>query len=315
MDEIIKFIKDNPEAGRRVIAKEFGISERKALEIKRKIYPDIGKPQVTRKEVMQYLKERGLSEDSINEFLVPQRYSPRIIGNTDIREFKIGIIGDTHLCDKACALDELHNFYEYCSKLGIQHIVNAGDVTAGISVYRGQEFDLVAHGFDDQLNYVSKYYPKIDGITTHTISGNHDMSFKVKAGVNFIEALSKERDDIKWIGDYSADLSINGVSIKLQHGDAGNAYALSYRAQKFIEKMGAGQKPQIYVLGHYHAAMTMFYRNIHAYLPGCWQRPNDFSVRKGLPNMIGGYITHIKVEDDSHNTIKSINNELVAYYD
>lgn len=313
-DEIIAFIKENPDAGRRVISREFGISERQAMDMKKIIYPNVGKPQVTQREIMQYLRERGISKDAIDDLLIPKKYSPRIIGNKNIREFKLGIIADTHLCDKACALDELHDFYEYCSESGVQDIINAGDVVAGIRVYRGQEFDLVAHGFKDQLDYAVKYYPKIDGITTHVVSGNHDMSFKVRAGVNFVEALSKEREDVKWIGDYDADIVVNGVRIKAGHGDHGTPYSVSYRLQKRLEKMGT-PLPQIYILGHYHTALTMMYQNVHAYLPGCWQKPNDFSIRKGLPNMIGGYIAHIKVENDENNTIKSIKNELVAYYD
>jgi hypothetical protein len=58
----------------------------------------------------------------------------------------------------------------------------------------------------------------------------------------------------------------------------------------------------------------MFYRNIHAFLPGCFQLPNDFSVRKGLPNMISGWRVELEVADDKMNTIRSIKETNVAYY-
>lgn len=314
--EIIEYIKSNPEVGRRNLAKIFGISEYTAEKLKKECVPEqYVKKSITEKDVAKFLKERGLSEKSVIELLTPNQYSPRIIGNESIKEFSIGIIGDTHLCDKACALDELHDFYHKCKESGVEHIVHAGDVTAGIRVYPGQEFDLSCHGFGDQLQYLVDNYPQVDGLQTHVISGNHDLSFKQSAGANFVQELSNRRDDINWVGDYDATVFINGISIGLHHGAGGNAYSVSYKAQKYIEKIGAGQKPQIYVLGHYHVAMSMLYRNIHCFMPGCWQKPNDFSVRLGLPNMICGYIVHLKVCDDGHNSIRSIKSELVAYYD
>jgi predicted phosphodiesterase len=97
-------------------------------------------------------------------------------------------------------------------------------------------------------------------------------------------------------------LEINGID------------AISYKLQKFVEKIGAGQKPQIYILGHYHAVLYMFYRNIHCFMPGCWQKPNNFSVRRGLPNMLGGWIVELEVADDKFSTITRITPRFVPYY-
>lgn len=318
-EKILKFIKEmNGEIGRRKLSEVLNISERRARKMLSKyseIHEKVKLSSVTDKDVAEYLKGRGLSVESVINILTPQKYSQRIIGDKYVKEFPIGIIGDTHLCDKACAMDELYDYYDKCKKAGVEHVVHAGDLTAGINVYKGMEYDLSVHGFADQLKYIEQYYPKIEGITTHVISGNHDLSFKQSAGANIVEEVSNRRNDIKWIGDYDATMLINGVSIGLHHGAGGSAaYSVSYRLQKYIEKIGAGQKPSIYVLGHYHTALAMFYRNIHCFLPGCWQKPNDFSVRLGLPNMICGYISNIKVEDDEHRSIRSMSNEIITYY-
>ncbi len=313
--EIIEYIKSNPEVGRRNLAKIFGISEYTAEKLKKECVPEqYVKKSITEKDVAKFLKERGLSKKSVIELLTPNQYSPRIIGNESIKEFSIGIIGDTHLCDKACALDELHDFYHKCKESGVEHIVHAGDVTAGIRVYPGQEFDLIYHGFSEQLKHVIESYPQIDGITTHVIAGNHDLSFKQHAGASFVEEVSKKRNDIEWVGDYAANISINGISIRLHHGDGGVGYAASYRLQRNVEAFESGEKPQIYVLGHYHRTLAMFIRNVHSYMPGCWQRPTDFSIRKGLPNQICGYIAHVKTLNDNRNSIRSISSEIITYY-
>lgn len=313
--EIIEYIKSNPEVGRRNLSKMFGISQYTAEKIKKECVPEqYMKKSITEKDVAKFLKERGLSEKSVIELLTPNQYSPRIIGNESIKEFSIGIIGDTHLCDKACALDELHDFYHKCKESGVEHIVHAGDVTAGIRVYPGQEFDLIYHGFSEQLKHVIESYPQIDGITTHVIAGNHDLSFKQHAGASFVEEVSNKRNDIKWVGDYAANISINGISIRLHHGDGGVGYAASYRLQRNVEAFESGEKPQIYVLGHYHRTLAMFIRNVHSYMPGCWQRPTDFSIRKGLPNQICGYIAHVKTLNDNRNSIRSISSEIITYY-
>lgn len=317
--KVIDYIRDNPQVGRKKLSELFGITESTARYLKVAalgILEQNESNSITERDVARFLKKRGLSIDAVINILTPQKYSQKVIGDKYVKEFSIGIIGDTHLCDKACAMDELYDYYDKCKKAGVEHIVHAGDLTAGINVYKGMEYDLSVHGFADQLKYIEEYYPKVEGITTHVISGNHDLSFKQTAGANIVEEVSNRREDIKWIGDYDATILINGVSIGLHHGAGGSAaYSISYRLQKYIEKIGAGQKPQIYVLGHYHAAMTMFYRNLHCFLPGCWQKPNDFSVRLGLPNMICGYISHLKIENDEHRSIRSISNELISYYD
>lgn len=313
--EIIEYIKSNPDVGRRNLSKIFGISQYTAEKLKKECVPEqYAKKSITEKDVAKFLKERGLSEKSVIELLTPNQYSPRIIGDESIKEFSIGIIGDTHLCDKACALDELHDFYHKCKESGVEHIVHAGDVTAGMRVYPGQEFDLIYHGFSEQLKHVIESYPQIDGITTHVIAGNHDLSFKQHAGASFVEEVSNKRNDIEWVGDYAANISINGISIRLHHGDGGVGYAASYRLQRNVEAFESGEKPQIYVLGHYHRALAMFIRNVHSYMPGCWQRPTDFSIRKGLPNQICGYIAHVKTLNDNRNSIRSISSEVITYY-
>ena len=264
--------------------------------------------------LQELLKAKGLTAKDLERLLQPKAVKIKVVNPRKTLNYKFGIVSDTHLCDKACAISELHDFYKKCEKEGIREVVHAGDVVAGSGrVYAGQPQDLSVFGFDDQLAYVAENYPKFKG-KTYFINGNHDLSYRIDVGANFGAALAKKRDDLVFVGDYDATVVLNGIKIGLHHGAGGASYATSYKLQKYLEKIGSGQKPQIYILGHYHTALSMFYRNIHAFLPGCFQKPNDFSVRLGLPNTIGGFIVEAEVADDKHHSILSLKSEFITYY-
>lgn len=260
------------------------------------------------------LARKGVSYEELKSLLKNRRKTVKVSQPRVSKSYRFAIVSDTHLCDKGCAIEELHQFYHMCKEQGIKDIVHAGDIVAGMNVYKGQVNDLVAFGLDAQVKYVVKQYPQIEGITTYFITGNHCESFQTHAGADVGELISERRPDLKYLGLHDAQVVLNGVSIGLHHGAKGVPYAVSYHMQKYVEKIGAGQKPQIYVLGHYHSSFYMFYRGIHCFLPGCWQRANAFSVRLGLPECIGGWIIDLQIEDDKRNTIRSINQKFVAFY-
>lgn len=260
------------------------------------------------------LTKYGLKGSELEKLLEARIQRPRVYIARATTHYKFAVVSDTHLVDKACALSELHHFYQKCKNEGVTEIVHAGDLLAGQGVYPGQLNDLLCFGADAHLNYAYENYPFVPEIKTYCISGNHDFDYHKSGGINILEHLSQRRADIIYLGIYDATVVLNGIKIGLHHGAGGPAYAESYKIQKYIEKVGGGQKPQIYVLGHYHGSFYMFYRNIHALLPGCWQKPNDFSVRHGFPNMIGGWIIDLSVANDRHSTITDISTKFVAFY-
>lgn len=319
--QILDWIGSHYPVGRKTLSRELGIpegrarsllvvfnkqAEMKGIEIK-KLDP--------KKAVEDFLQEKGMNWQQVQDLLTQKTYPVMQIRTGSKREFSFGISSDLHYCDKACAVDEIADFYDQCSKAGCEFMVNAGDITAGNNVYKGQYNDLAVFGYSDQLNYIEKTLPKLaNGGKTYLISGNHDLSFKQNNGAHFISALSERRPDLVDCGDYDGSIEVNGIKIGLHHGGGGNAYAISYKLQKAIELIGSDQKPQIYVLGHYHASLYTFMRNIHCFLPGCFQKPNDLSVRFNLPNTIGGWIVHLVIDNDRQNTISKIVTEYVAYY-
>ena len=89
---------------------------------------------------------------------------------------KFGLMGDTQFGSKYAQITYLHDFYDLCEREGITDIYHTGDITDGLKMRVGHEYELYEHSADGQLDDLVANYPKRDGITTHFITGNHDAS-------------------------------------------------------------------------------------------------------------------------------------------
>lgn len=137
---------------------------------------------------------------------------------------KIGIVSDTHLCSKHQQLSYLKAIYKRFADEGIKIVLHAGDLLEGRNMYRGWELEVLFHGADDQVAYAVANYPKEEGITTYLISGNHDSSFMVNAGINVVKLVCDQRPDMKYLGSYGAYLDLpGGLRAYLHHGAGGVA--------------------------------------------------------------------------------------------
>jgi hypothetical protein len=91
-----------------------------------------------------------------------------------------------------------------------------------------------------------------------------------------------------------------------------NSYALSYGLQKMIDAMSGGEKPNIYLGGHHHKAMYLFYRNIHAFECGTTQAQTPWMRGKRIPAHMGGWIVEIHVDEEG--TITRCKGEFIPFY-
>lgn len=91
------------------------------------------------------------------------------------------------------------------------------------------------------------------------------------------------------------------------------AYAISYKMQKYINALSGGQKPNLLFQGHYHKAMQMFYRNVHAFDAGCLQSQTIFMKKKQTPAMTGYWM--IDVATDKKGSVSRLKSEFIPFYD
>lgn len=240
----------------------------------------------------------------------PERFKAKWDGTEQIR---FAIIGDTQIGSRYTQLTYLHNFYDLCEKEGIKNVYHTGDITEGLKMRVGHEYELYEISADDMRDDVVKNYPKRDGITTYFITGNHDASIYKHVGYDIGRAISDIRDDMKYIGRDCAIVNLTpNCTLELRHPWDGTAYALSYKMQKMIEAMESDSKPNILAVGHYHKAEYLFYRNVHALQTGCFQGQTPFTRGKGISVHMGGWIVSIRVDENGY--IQGFAPEFVPYY-
>lgn len=229
------------------------------------------------------------------------------------QKIKFAIMGDTQLGSKYTQLTYLHDFYDRCAKEGIKDVYHTGDITDGLKMRVGHEYELYAVSADDMRDDVVKNYPYRPGITTHFITGNHDASIYKQVGYDIGQAIANARPDMKYLGRDCAVIHITpNCTLELRHPWDGTAYALSYKIQKMIEAMESDSKPNILAVGHYHKAEYLFYRNVHALQTGCFQGQTPFTRGKGISVHLGGWIVEVEVDDKG--TIKAFKSQFVPYY-
>jgi len=210
---------------------------------------------------------------------------------------KIGVVTDTHIGSRYWQKTFLKIAYDDFAKEGVNNVYHVGDVTDGMYTQRaGNIYEIYAYGFDQQLNEVINAYPKVEGITTFFITGNHDATHVMNGGANIGTAIERSRPDMKYLGhEYAKIWLTDKVDIDLVHPRDGTSYALSYKMQKRIDAMHGGMKPKIMVVGHYHKNFSMLYRNIWSFGLASFQAQSPFMRGLGLVSDVGYMILEIKV--------------------
>jgi len=248
-------------------------------------------------KIMEAIRHQNLSIEEMRALAKGLKYPNRsqvkkYDHNRGTYNFKFALIGDTHFGNKSTNKEALHDFYKLAKKKGVREFYHAGDLVDGLHVHRGQEYELYALGMEQQARDIVNDYPHIKGARTYYILGNHDLWYKQNAGGDISKIIDCERDDMECLGESEADVKLtrSGTTLRLMHPGGGSTYALSYRAQKIIEAMSGGNKPNILGIGHYHKSMQMFYRNIATFLVGCFEEQTPFMRSKNLAAHVGGWI-------------------------
>jgi len=160
---------------------------------------------------------------------------------------------------------------------------------------------------------LSKFKQPIYAITA---SQSHDGWFSSKGNAGFEVGPELERriKGFKFMGYDEADLDLdNGCKIRLTHPGDGTAYAVSYKLQKYINSISGGKKPNLLFQGHYHKAMYMFYRNIHAFDSGTLCEQSIFMRKKMTPAMLGYWI--VGVQMDKNGWVSQVTPSFRAFYE
>jgi transposase-like protein len=214
---------------------------------------------------------------------------------------RYGIVSDTHLGSKHERLAELHLAYEMLAEEGITTVYHPGDLVCGYGIFPGQITGVHQHTLEDQIDYAVANYPKVDGVTTYLIGGNHDLEGKFgKVGANPAQAVCNQRPDMEYLGDYNATVVLEqGTRLQFLHPKGSMGYAMDYKARKLVEGFEGGRKPAVLHVGHFHRVGWIEARSVHVLFCGCFEAGGSFGPRLGLPDpSVGFYVVEITVGDD-----------------
>lgn len=209
-------------------------------------------------------------------------------------------ISDTHLCNEAQQLNLINQIYKETEARGINTVLHFGDVLDGdySDCRKEHRYALFRLGASRQLDYLENYYPKVEGIDTYFIIGTHDQTHEKNGGMFVGPAIEEKRSDMHFMGETKSifnPVENAKTNIEMYHPGGGCASSLSYRMQKYIDKMEPGTKPNALGAGHFHQSHMLSYRNVIALLIPCLTDKTDFAIRQGLENTMGAYFINMYV--------------------
>jgi len=319
-----EIIKRYPQDGPMSLAREFDVTETSlARAIQRlgvKYEPKDQTPTISLlTRLLKYgVQARDAQSDREAEDLLGQGYDvyiglDHISLNTHARQMpdeievatekdyiKLGVISDTHFGSRHQQPTPLKRFMD---SHDVDYWLHCGDIVQGVRMYRGWEVEAHLHTADLQREAACELYPRT-GKPTYIISGNHDQSFLKGTGYNIVQSIASERDDITFLGNSGAFLTIGGVRIYIWHPAGGSAYAKSFKMQKQIEGFSGGLKPDIVIAGHWHFYNATLHRNVHGFNVPCWQAQTPYELERSLYPDIGGLIIEVWRENNSLKRIR-----------
>lgn len=274
-------------------------------EITREAVPD------TVKKEMDNLREALTRLQEERHYIIPVKDK----GNT----IRLAVISDIHAGSLYERFDALEEFYRLLKKEKVKTVLIPGDVLDGHGMYRGQEFEVYAHGVRRQIEVLQKKYPSDKNIQEIFITGNHDYSFDKQVDLGIGQKIAEELGwkyvgrDQAWVELKSQDG--HSYNVGLYHPDGGTSYALSYKSQKLVEQIPGGKKPDMLFIGHYHKAEWMpRYRNVEVFQAGCFQSQTPYMARKPTDAHVGGWIVEIVLGKREH-LVSRVKAEFISFYE
>lgn len=237
--------------------------------------------------------------------------------------YRFGVMADSHLGSKYARLDALNDCYDQFAEAGITRVYHCGNWIEGEAQFNRTE--LTVHGMDAQLEFLAREYPQRPGITTYAVAGDdHEGWYGRREGVDIgrrAEQTMRESGRKDWInlGFMEAHVKLvnantgKDATLAVCHPGGGSSYAISYVVQKIIESVDGGEKPAVWLGGHYHKSGYFVYRNVHCVLVPSTKDQDIFMRKKRISSIVGGGIVTLR-QDPETGAIPRCLPDLWQYY-
>lgn len=189
--------------------------------------------------------------------------------------------------------------------VGIKDVFIAGDIVDGFGIYKGHHENLITPSIEGQTDIAAETFSKYPNLRFWADAGNHDYSYTQQNGAKPLSILEAKLDNFHNLGDFRADVIMNGIRIRLLHGAGNRAYARSYPSQQYLRDYFGGlereqltEVPHIIIIGHYHTYYQGKDHGIHILQCGSFQDgDNEYCVRRGLTGPAG--LFHVELDHHS----------------
>ena len=236
--------------------------------------------------LLELLKREGYLFDAIDGKIVkikPEKENGIYTIPSNLEHLKLLMISDTHLASKYDRVDILRYLYQEAEDKGVNYILHSGDVTEGRSNREDQVYQLKEASYTGQRDYVIDKYPQ-SNVPTYMISGNHDLWWVKRAGADIVNDICSHREDLTYLGSDCEDLHIGKLKIRLYHGKGGQAYAKSYKLQKYLDTVPLAERPHILQTGHIHQSFYYKQDKTHCFQTSCLQDLTPYERSCGFNN-------------------------------
>jgi len=231
----------------------------------------------------------------------------------DEHEFKFVAISDTRIGSKSQQLSILNDIYEKARELGYNNVIHCGNFTEGL--YPSKHDYASSTFLDDsqiQVDYITKNYPKYEGIKTYFITGAKDQKHLKKNSINIGRRISSARPDLIYLGHNSCNVKIDNTVMKVFNPKLAKTYTVSYRPQQQIDSFRSEDKPDILLYGGLLQMEKFSYRDVHCLSVPSVCATTDEMDEKRYSNTIGAW--YVTVNTDSKGKLKSIKALDSVYY-
>lgn len=211
---------------------------------------------------------------------------------------RLALLGDTHLCSKSDAVEELREAYYIIEKKKADYVLHCGDFVDGLNpMNKDHERELRERTYEGQLDYALHYYPSYSGKTL-IVSGNHDDYWYQLTGKEIIRDFSERRDDLVYLGANRRRIVIGNLTVDLVHGNILQDGSTDFKVGVYIRNIPENERPNIVHLGHMH---TPYYNDIYdvsCVRTGALMHSTPYHKSKGYSSDISFYFVDVYFDDD-----------------
>lgn len=291
------------------------------------------KVESLKEELFTIVKDYNINPKQLEALIEAEKYrstAPTIDLSKHVTDGKVvfGALSDTRLNSKYMRPDFYKSLYAKFKEEGVSYVFHCGDITDGYMRYKTHPEHQITQSYDEMLEHFlnpkkPEGYPLI-GVNTYFIGGNIDGTFlrrKNEDGekTNVCIDIEQKREDLVFAGWNEATVKIaSKTRVMISHPLPGlgsrKPQAISQPLQAKLEAFGAGQKPDILLMGYFQRRYEFpGTKGVMSYMiPSCIsQTPHDSEKNIQAP-ALGGMIFEVYFNKDG--SMKEIvTNELPFY--